>query len=243
MNNVWAYCRVSTPKQSIERQIRNAKAFCPDCIVIQEVYTGTKFQGRDEFNKMLRRVKPGDTIVFDSVSRMSRNADEGYKTYMELYEKGIELVFLKERHIDTAAYRENTEQLKKMMGQEIPIADGDLGEMVKAIMQALEKYQMRMLERNIQLAFGQAEKEVADLRQRTKEGIKTAIRHGKKPGIEKGRKLITKKSIEAKEYIKKHSKAFGGELSNIQCMKLAGVSRDTFYKYKRELEQEKGQPF
>lgn len=41
-----------------------------------------------------------------------------------------------------------------MIGQEIPIADGDLGEMVKAIMQALEKYQMRMLERNIQLAFG-----------------------------------------------------------------------------------------
>lgn len=236
MSHTWAYCRVSTPKQSIERQIRNAKAFAPECIVIQEVYTGTRFQGREEFNKMLRRVKPGDTIVFDSVSRMSRDAEEGYRIYMELYTKGIELVFLKERHIDTAAYRDSVEQLSSVMGQELHIKDEDIGEMVQAIMKALEKYQMRMLERNIRLAFGQAEKEVADLRQRTKEGIKTAVKHGKKPGIEKGRRLTTKKSVEAKEYMKKHSKAFGGELNNVQCMKLAGISKDTFYKYKRELE-------
>lgn len=239
MSYTWAYCRVSTPKQSIERQIRNAKAFAPDCIIVKEVYTGTKFQGRDEFQKMLRRVKLGDTIVFDSVSRMSRDAEEGYRTYMELYNKGIELVFLKERHIDTAAYRDSVEQLNKTMGQELHIKDEDIGEMIQAIMKALEKYQMRMLERNIQLAFGQAEKEVADLRQRTKEGLKTAVRHGKKPGIEKGRKLTTKKSVEAKEYIKKHSKAFGGELNNVQCMKLAGISKDTFYKYKRELEEQR----
>lgn len=238
MNYKWAYCRISTPKQSIERQIRNAKAFCPDCLIIQEVYTGAKFQGRDEFQKMLRRVKPGDTIIFDSVSRMSRDADEGYRTYMELYNRGIELVFLKERHIDTASYRDSVEQLNSVMGQELHIKDEDIGEMVKAIMKALETYQMRMLERNIQLAFGQAEKEVADLRQRTKEGIKTAVRHGKKPGIEKGRKLVTKKSIAAKEYIRKHSKSFGGELNNAQCMKLAGISRDTFYKYKKELEEQ-----
>lgn len=240
MSHTWAYCRVSTPKQSIERQIRNAKTFAPDCIVVQEVYTGTKFQGREEFQKMIQRVKPGDTIIFDSVSRMSRDAEEGYRTYMELYNKGIELVFLKERHIDTAAYRDSVEQLSKVMGQELHIKDEDIGEMIHAIMKALEKYQMRMLERNIQLAFGQAEKEVADLRQRTKEGIKTAVRHGKKPGIEKGRKLVTKKSIAAKEYIRKHSRAFGGELTNEQCWKLAGISRDSFYKYKKELEAEAG---
>ena len=100
---------------------------------------------------------------------------------MELYSRGIELVFLKERHIDTAAYRDSVEQLQKMMGQEFPIEDGDLGEMIRAIMQALEVYQLKMLERNIRLAFAQSEKEVKDLQQRTKEGIKTAVRHGKRP--------------------------------------------------------------
>jgi len=223
----------------MERQIRNAEAFCPGCIVVREVYTGTKFQGRDEFQKMLKRVKPGDTIIFDSVSRMSRDAEEGFHTYMELYGKGINMVFLKERHIDTAEYRENITQLGRMMGQELHIEDGDLSDMVKAIMSALENYQLKLLERNIRLAFEQSEKEVRDLKQRTKEGLKTAACNGKSPGIQKGRKLTTKKSVEAKAYIKKHSKAFGGELTNSQCWKLAGISKDTFYKYKKELDAER----
>lgn len=157
---------------------------------------------------------------------------------MELYSKGINLVFLKERHIDTDTYKESTEQLQRMMGQELHISDNDLSEMVRTIMKALENYQMKMLQRNIQLAFLQSEKEVKDLQQRTKEGLKTAVQHGKKPGLTKGSKLVTKKSLQAKEYIKKHSKHFGGELNNEQCWKLAGISKDTFYKYKKELELE-----
>jgi len=34
-------------------------------------------------------IKREDTIVFDSVSRMSRNATEGFKDYKTLYEAGI----------------------------------------------------------------------------------------------------------------------------------------------------------
>src|SRR5699024_2712942 len=113
-------------------------------------------------------------------------------------------------------------------------------EMIRAIMQALEVYQLKMLKRNIRLAFAQSEKEVKDLQQRTKEGIKTAVRHGKRPGIETGRKLITQKSLHAKEYIKKHSKAFGGELTNEQCWKLAGISKTSFYKYLDELREQCG---
>ena len=33
-------------------------------------------------------------MVFDSVSRMSRNAEEGFALYEDLYHKGIRLVFL-----------------------------------------------------------------------------------------------------------------------------------------------------
>lgn len=49
---------------------------------------------------LLNKVKPGDTIIFDEVSRMSRNADDGFSLYMELVSKGISLVFRKEWHID-----------------------------------------------------------------------------------------------------------------------------------------------
>lgn len=79
---LYGYCRISTRKQNIERQVRNILAVFPDAIIIQEIYTGTKFQGRKELEKLLKIVQTGDTIIFDSVSRMSRNADEGFQLYV-----------------------------------------------------------------------------------------------------------------------------------------------------------------
>ena len=78
---VYGYCRISTNKQNIERQVRNILAVHPDAAIVREVFTGTKFQGRKELDKILRQVKPGDMIVFDSVSRMSRDAEEGFREY------------------------------------------------------------------------------------------------------------------------------------------------------------------
>ena len=98
---VYGYCRVSTDKQSIERQIRNIQKAFPEAIIKQEIYTGTKTDGRKVFEQLLKTVKAGDKIVFDSVSRMSRNADIGFQVYQELYDRKIELIFLKEPHINT----------------------------------------------------------------------------------------------------------------------------------------------
>ena len=82
---LYGYCRISTRKQNIERQVRNILEVFPDTIIIKEIYTGTKFQGRKELEKLLKIVRTGDTIVFDSVSRMSRNAEEGFQLYEELF--------------------------------------------------------------------------------------------------------------------------------------------------------------
>ena len=79
MSRKYGYCRISTRKQNIERQERNIKAAFPDAVIVKEVYTGTKFQGRKELEKILDKVQTGDTIIFDSVSRMSRDAEEGFR--------------------------------------------------------------------------------------------------------------------------------------------------------------------
>ena len=100
----YGYARISTPKQNINRQISNIKAAYPDAIILEEVYTGTKIE-RKEFNKLLKKVNPGDVIIFDEVSRMSRNAEDGFKLYKNLFERNIELVFLKEPHISTGTYK------------------------------------------------------------------------------------------------------------------------------------------
>ena len=223
MCKVSGYCRISRKTQSIERQIRNIKSDYPEAIIFQEAYTGTKIS-RPIWDKLYKTVKEGDTIIFDSVSRMSRNADEGIKTYFELYDKGINICFLKERYIDTATYKDNTRD-------KIPLQGTDEDEIFKG----LNNYFRKLAERQIRIAFEQAEKEVEDLHQRTKEGIETARLNGKQIGQKQGAKLNVKKAIQAKEIILKHSKDFDGTLSDPEVIKLAGISRNSFYKYKREL--------
>ena len=220
---IYGYCRISTSKQNIERQVRNIKRDYPNAKIIKEVYTGTKID-RIEFNKLLKVVKQGDTIVFDSVSRMSRNAEEGFKLYEELFNKGIELVFIKEQHINTSTY-------KKALNNNIEMTNTN----VDYILEGINKYLLALAKEQIILAFAQAEKEVQDLHQRTKEGIETARLNGKQIGQRQGIKLTTKKSIKAKEDIIKYSKDFKGSLADVDVMKLIGISKNSYYKYKREL--------
>ena len=51
----------------------------------------------------------------------------------------------------------------------------------------------------------------------------------------KGKKLNVKKAIVAKSKIQELSKDFGGSLSDKDLMAIVGVSRNTYYKYKREI--------
>lgn len=224
----YGYCRISRRKQSIERQIRNIRQAYPNAIIIQEAGTGTTLD-RKEWNKLMKLVKEGDTIIFDSVSRMSRNAEEGFNSYEELYNRGITLVFLKEPHI-------NTETYKNALTAAVPLT----GTTVDYILEGINKYLLTLAKEQIKIAFEQAEKEVEDLHQRVKEGIVTAKLNGKQVGQKKGTKLTTKKSITAKEIILRHSKDFNGTLSDIEVMKLTGLSRNTYYKYKKELKGEDG---
>jgi DNA invertase Pin-like site-specific DNA recombinase len=227
MSKIYVYCRISRSSQSIERQHRNILSAYPEAIIIDEVFTGTKIEGRKEFNNLIKNIKKGNTIVFDSVSRMSRNAEEGYKLYEELFNKGIELVFLKEPYINTETYRNTLNNNIQMTGTEVDV-----------LLKGVKEYLMILAKKQIKIAFDQAEKEVTDLQQRTREGIETARLNGKQIGQPQGTKLTTKKSIQAKEQILKYSKDFQGSLNDVEAMKLIGLARNTYYKYKRELVQE-----
>lgn len=230
MNKIYGYCRISTKEQSIERQIRNIKSYNEQAIIVQEVYTGTKTEERKELQKLLKVVKNGDTIIFDSVSRMSRNAEEGIKLYMELSEKDINLVFLKEPYINTEVY-------KKSVSNEISLTGNVIA---NEYIQATNKVLKMLAVQQIEIAFNQSEKEVQDLQQRTKEGIETARLNGKQIGAVKGSTLNTKRGEEIKKVILAKSKHFNGTSNDTDCMKLANTTRNTFYKYKAELMAELG---
>ena len=155
---------------------------------------------------------------------MSGNAEEGFAAYEELFNRGVNLVFLKEPHINTDTYKKALENNVQLTGSNVDY-----------ILEGVNRYLMELAKEQIRLAFEQSEKEVEDLHQRTREGIETARLNGKQIGRKKDAKITTKKSLAAKEIIRKHSRDFNGTLSDVEVMQLTGLSRNTYYKYKREL--------
>lgn len=222
---IYGYLRVSTKTQNIDRQRNNILREYPSAILKEEKATGTKIEVRKVFKQLLKVVKKGDTIVFDSVSRMSRNAEEGFELYQELFNGGIELVFLKESYINTSTY-------KKALNNNIQLTNTN----VDSILKGVNEYLMLLAKEQIQIAFNQSEKEVKDLQQRTREGIEVARAKGKQIGRATGITIETDKAKECKKQILKHSKKFGGTLNNKECIDMLHIAKATFYKYVEELQ-------
>ena len=241
---IYGYCRISTPKQNIERQIRNILKEFPDAVMIEETFSG--FQRRKELEKLIRYIHAGDTIVFDSVSRMSRNAEEGFALYEKLYSKGVELIFLKEPHINTATYRKTLQE--KQISLNLSSGDEATDKLMKSIPDALNDYILTLAKKQIQLAFIQSQKEIDDLHQRTREGIETARRNGKQIGQKQGSILHIRKKAPIQQLILKYSKSFNGSNLDKDVIAIINASPDpddkskklhvslnTYYKYKAEL--------
>lgn len=232
-NTIYGYARVSTKSQKLERQVENLLKYEPTITILKEKYTGTTTD-RPVFNKLLKRVKEGDTIIFDSVSRMSRDAEEGFQIYKDLFKKGVNLIFLNEPHINTSVYA-------KALGQRV-----DLGadtELIKEVELFINRILDILAKEQIQIAFNQAEKEVKDIQTRVKEGIRTAREKAEEKGEEfkigrpVGTKINNPKANILKQQIFEMSKDFNGNKKDTELLQTLNISRNTYYKYKKELKE------
>lgn len=221
----YGYVRVSTLKQKAERQIYNIKKQYPDAVIVSESGTGTTMD-RKKWNGLVKALKPGDTVIFDEVSRMSRTAQEGFETYLDLYSKGIRLIFIKEPHLNTDVFRAALESKVKLTGTD-----------VDCILQGVNDYLMILAKKQIEIAFQTAQHEVDYLHKRTKEGIARARAEGKQIGRAEGVKVETKKAKQMKQLILKMSKDFNGSMADAECIKTLGIARNTYYKYKGLLKE------
>lgn len=229
----YGYVRVSTIQQKTQRQIDNIKLYFPDAIIYEEKKSGKNIDDRIIFRKLLRKVKSGDRIIFDEVSRMSRNAAEGYQLYMELLEKNISLVFLKEHHIDTEEYKRRTQNhISKISSNNKKIDN-----FINGIFDLIEDFEKENLKDNIRLAFQQAEHERQLLIKRVTEGKFKSDKHQGRPVGSLNRK--SQKVEHIKKVIQEQSKDFDGHFSDAKIMQdyLSGIARNTYYKYKKELKK------
>ncbi|WP_164173162.1 recombinase family protein [Ruminococcus flavefaciens] len=231
---VYGYCCISTKKQSMDRQIKNIKEAFSKAEIIKETCSGASLN-RPEWEKLFRRLENNDVIVFDSVSKMGIDAAEAFVLYKELVCKNIRLVFIRERYLDTESYRE---ALNGIISLSLSPEEQAANNLLKGVMSAVDHFIMNKIEQDIYKAYAQSEKKIKELSRRTSEGIEAARSSGKQIGTVKGAVHETKKSKAVKPLIIKLSKDFEGELSDKECMKLIGLSNNTYYKYKRELKRD-----
>ena len=88
------YARVSKVEQNLNRQIDQLTAYGAEKI-IQEKYTGTR-RDRPGIDTLFNILRPGDSLVVESISRLGRNTLDILLLIQELTMKEVQFISLKE---------------------------------------------------------------------------------------------------------------------------------------------------
>ncbi len=214
MANYYGYMRISTKeeraKQKYNRQEKALARYAEDnkieyVFLFKEDVSGKSFKNRAEWQRLEKIVQPGDTVVFKDISRFTREAEAGYIKYMELMNKGVNLIFIDNPTISTDYIRE----LLHIAERQDLVAKTSLESTVKLLL---------IVELN------RAEQERLTISKRTKDGMAASPnKAGRKPGqLDKLTEelqadillYLADRSIKASSLMKKHN-----------------ISRNTFKKY------------
>lgn len=218
MCKVVAYMRISTKeergKQKFTRQEQAIVRWCkensieiPERRIYRDDASGKSFE-RPAWEELEQDIQEGDTVLFKDVYRFTRERDNGYKKYMELLNKGIELIF-----IDNPTL--NTEYIKSMQ------SSADRMKKENIIGGMTLEFVIRLL---LVTELDRAEKEREITVKRITDGIKAS---SKKSGREVGQ--LDKMSPELEEDIKKFLS--DRSIKQVDLMNKYNISRNTLKKY------------
>ena len=235
-----AYIRVSTDLQSLERQKINISEKCPNAVFIEEKYTGTTMD-RPQWNKIMQSAEGGhiSDLWFDEPSRMGRTAKECFNIYKHLYfDLGIQLHFIKSSYISTDVFEVALKTI--ITNREIKSGDNAADKLLNTILKAIEDYMKDLIEKQIYMAFQNAENESKNLSERVKSGMANAKKKGVIFGRKKGTHYKSKKEYLAMPLIVKYYRGFGGHYNSSSVAKITGTSVRTVKKYIENIKVEQG---
>lgn len=218
MCKVVAYMRISTKeergKQKFTRQEQAIIRWCkennteiPERRIYKDDASGKSFD-RAAWKELEQDIQAGDTILFKDIYRFTRERDNGYKKYMELLNKGIEMIF-----IDNPTL--NTEYIKSMQTSAEKMKEENLiGGMTL-------EFVIRLL---LVTELDRAEKEREITVKRIKDGIKAS---SKKSGRKEGQldKMSEELEADIKAFLSDRS------IKQVDLMKKHSISRNTLKKY------------
>lgn len=91
---IYGYARVSTQQQDLNRQLDMLKPYlCTE--ILTEKMSGTKTD-RPELNRLKDKIRPGDTVIIESFSRLGRSTKDLIDLVEYFENKGVNLISLKE---------------------------------------------------------------------------------------------------------------------------------------------------
>ena len=213
MGNYYTYMRISTKesndKQSFNRQEKSLKVYAESnnieyLLSFKDDTSGSIFD-RHGWNKLEKIIQKGDTIVFKEISRFTREAENGYKKYMELMQKGINLIFLDNPTVST----DYIKNLTDIANTQNLVTKTALDSIIKLLL-------------IVELDRVQQEREI--IVKRIKQGIAAS---DKKSGRKQGK--LDKMSDELKDDIKEFLS--DRSIKQIDLMKKHNISRNTLKKY------------
>ena len=109
MSNIYSYMRISTSEerglQKFSRQEKSLRAYAEhnsiEFLLEFKDDCSAKDFNRPQWLKLEKLLQKGDTVVFKDISRFTRQTEAGYKKYMDLMDKGINLVFIDNMTVST----------------------------------------------------------------------------------------------------------------------------------------------
>ncbi|EGT3607967.1 recombinase family protein [Clostridium perfringens] len=218
MSNYYSYMRISTKestdKQSFNRQEKSIKAYADKMgieyiLELKDDCSGSSFN-RKEWKRLERIIQHGDTIVFKEISRFTRQAEDGYKKYMELMNKGVNLVFLDNPTVGT----DYIKNLTKVAEEQDLITKTALESTIKLLL-------------IVELDRVQKEREI--IVNRIRQGIQAS---NKASGRSEGQldKMTDELKVDIKEYLGNRT------IKQVDLMKKHNISRNTLKKYIKIIE-------
>lgn len=221
MANVYCYMRISTAeergKQKYSRQEKALNVYADKNNIeyvfqFKEDVSGKSFANRAEWKRMEKIVQPHDTIIFKDISRFTREAENGYRKYMELMEKDVDLVFIDNPTV-------STDYIKSLL---------NIAERQEVVTKTVMESMVKIL---LIAELARVEKERETISQRTRDGMAASPnKAGRKPG------QLDKMTDELRADIMLYLADRSMKASDL--MRKHNISRNTFKKYVKKVKEQ-----
>ena len=216
MDKTFAYMRISTKeergKQKFTRQEQALTRWCrennreiTDRRIYKDDASGKSFD-RPAWRELEADVSEGDTIVFKDICRFTREYENGFSKYMELLNRGIDLVFIDNPTVSTSYIKSMMDVAERQSNR---IAQKSLNDTIELLLL-------------VELDRAETEREITV--KRIKDGIEASDKKsGRKPG--QLDKMTEDLQTDIKAYLRDRS------IKQVDLMRKYNISRNTFKKY------------